>query len=64
MEAIAACTRLIASAKGRTLATAYNNRGSAYIEKIDDRAIADLNEAIGLTQNILLPTTIAAGPIS
>ena len=48
-EAIAACTRLIASAKGRTLAITYNNRAWAYIGKRDyDRAIADLNEAIRL----------------
>ena len=51
-QAIAACTRLIASAKGRTLATTYYNRGSAYNGKGEyDRAIADLNEAIRLDPN-------------
>jgi Flp pilus assembly protein TadD len=48
-EVIAACTHLIASATGRTLATAYNSRAWAYIGKKEyDRAITDLNEAIRL----------------
>jgi tetratricopeptide (TPR) repeat protein len=48
-EAIAACTRLIASAKGRTLTTAYNSRAWAYIGKKEyDRAVVDLNKAIRL----------------
>lgn len=48
-EAIAACTRAIASGreKGHALSVDYNNRGVEYLHKGDnDRAIADYSEAI------------------
>ena len=48
-EAIASCTRLIATSQGHNLATAYRFRGLAYNYRGDfDRAIPDLNEAIRL----------------
>ena len=41
-EAIAACTRAIATDRGHGLAVDYNNRGVEYLHKADnDRAIAD-----------------------
>jgi tetratricopeptide (TPR) repeat protein len=45
-EAIAACTRAIATDRGHGLAVDYNNRGVEYLHKADnDRAIADYSEA-------------------
>jgi tetratricopeptide (TPR) repeat protein len=56
-QAIAACTRDIASGrfKGVALGGRFNNRGLAYAERGDyDRAIADYNEAIRLHPRIAI----------
>jgi tetratricopeptide (TPR) repeat protein len=53
--AIAACTQAINSGRwrGSDLAWAYTNRGNRYREKGDnDRAIADLNQAIALDPKV------------
>ena len=55
--AIAACTQAINSGRwrGSDLAWAYSNRGNRYREKGDnDRAIADLNQAIALDPKLAM----------
>jgi len=57
-ERIAACSQLITSGwdNGRNLAVSYFNRGAAWGKKNQlDRAVADLNEAISIQPNYLLP---------
>jgi tetratricopeptide (TPR) repeat protein len=63
-EQIAACTRAINSGRwvGSGLGWAYINRGNAYRSKGDnDRAIADLNEAIRLDPKSAMAFNIRAG---